>query len=148
MNRRNLCEAEEKRIEKLQKFQLPSSFKKIGVGIIIMAIIGLIAKKISGVEVEYLSQLLKSSLIFGLLLISISKDQEEDELIVKLRAQSYALAFTITVVYALITPFINLVFDTIFPWSKKGNYDMASFQILFYMLSMQIMFFYFFKKRR
>lgn len=148
MSRNKFCESEEKRLGRIQNFQLPPSFKKIGLGVVIFAFLALFLKKVSGMEIAYASMALKTTLIIGLLLISISKDEDEDELIVQLRAQSYTLAFITTVIYALATPIINTMVDNIVTQTQNANNSLPHFQVLFFMLGMQIMFFHFFKKMR
>ncbi len=147
MDQRKIHTSEEKSLARLQNIQLPSSFKKVGVGIVIASLVGLILKKTAGMEAEMIAHLLKSGLIVGLLIISIAKDKEEDEMIVKLRAQSYTAAFIATVIYTLITPYINIGVDALVSFQEKKEYSMASFQILFYMLGLQIMFFHLFKRK-
>ena len=75
------------------------------------------------------------------LIISISKEKIEDEYIDSLRAQSYRLAFILSVVYSLIQPLINYFVDVLLNEEPKEFYDFSYFQVLFFMLVVQIMFF-------
>lgn len=75
------------------------------------------------------------------LIISISKEKIEDEYIDSLRAQSYSLAFILSVVYSLIQPLINYSVDVLLNEEPKEFYDFSYFQVLFFMLVVQIMFF-------
>ena len=79
--------------------------------------------------------------MIGFLIISISKDKIEDEYIDSLRAQSYRLAFILSVVYSLIQPLINYFVDVLLNVEPKEFYDFSYFQVLFFMLVVQIMFF-------
>ena len=54
----------------------------------------------------------KLVLVF-MLLISISKEKIEDEMISKLRVQAYSFAFMTGVIYALYMPIIDFLVDSV-----------------------------------
>ena len=103
-------EKEIEKIEKLTGYQLPNKFKIIGLVLFIISAISISIIAFSLKDIEYndlLNRVAKTGMILGLLLISLSKEKIEDELIVKLRMQSYNYAVIGIVLYFLIMPFIN-----------------------------------------
>ena len=140
MNEQSICERERKQLEKLNKFQLSNKFKRIGL-IISLITFGFMILKGFYDEPYWVKPLLRGSLIFGLLVISISKDKIEDEFIETLRAQSYRLAFIMAVVYTLVQPFINYGVSILFN-QKETLEGFSYFQVLFFMLIIQLLFFW------
>lgn len=71
-------------------------------------------------------------MVLGLLIISISKEKTEDELIAKLRMQSYNYAVIGAVAYCLIMPFINyaLYFSSTYTPKMEGIKDAATLGVL------------------
>ena len=80
-------------------------------------------------------------LLIGLLLISLSKEKIEDEFVDSLRSQSYRLAFILVIVYSLVQPLINFVVASVLNQDDKLE-GFSYFQILFFMLLVQLMFFW------
>ena len=141
MSKSSLCESERNKIEKMNKFQLSQKFKKIGYYIVIATFISMLIRKIVDVDVFWVKEMLRSLLLLGMLIISISKDKIEDEFIESLRAQSYRLAFVLTVLYALIQPYIEYVVDFLLNDNPKDFGSFSYFQVLTFMLVIQIAFF-------
>lgn len=110
MTLKSSTQNEEKSIEKFIKYQLPNKFKAIGFGIFI---ISFLFKSVFPFVLEnyehngLLDKVVKSVLLLGLLVISISKEKIEDELIITLRMKSYSYAFIGGVVYTLIMSSVN-----------------------------------------
>ena len=98
MNTKKIMECEQKRFTKLINFKLPPKFMSIGIaiGAISMILMFVRAFALEG-DTEWLKLLLQKTLLIGLLVMSISKDKEEDEMTITLRSQSYAIAFVIYV---------------------------------------------------
>jgi len=136
---RDFCETERNKLQRWGKFQLPNNFKKIGWSIVIGVFLLMIAKKFMD-EPTWVKPLLRNSMIFGFLMISISKEKIEDELITSLRATSYRLAIIIGVLYALVQPYVTYVIESLL---EPGNaaLDTSYFQVLLYILLVQILFF-------
>lgn len=137
----SFCESERKKIEKMNKFQLSQKFKTIGCYIVIATFSSMLIRKIADVDIFWLKELLRSLLLLGMLIISISKDKVEDEFIESLRAQSYRLAFVLTVIYALIQPYVEYVVDFLLNDNPKDFGSFSYFQVLTFMLVIQIAFF-------
>lgn len=144
MKKSTFIEAEQRRMQKLQQFKLAHHYKKIGY-IIAFASVGLMFAKILFDEPEWVKELLRNTLLLGMLIISISKEKIEDEYIESLRASSYRISFVLGVAYALVQPYINyLVASLIRP--EKATLDFSYFQVLTFMLLIQLMYFAMLKK--
>ena len=140
MSKQSICERERNQIEKMNKFQLPNKYKKVGYILTFLGFALLIAKKYFE-EPDWLKPILYGVILLGLLLISLSKDKIEDEFIDSLRSQSYRLAFIIAIVYSLVQPIINFVVGSIL--NQDDDFEGFNyFQVLFFMLIVQLMFFY------
>lgn len=134
----SFCEKERKRYEKLNKFQLAHRYKKVGTIVVIVTAIAMILKGIVS-EPAWVKPLLQNFMILGFLLISLSKERVEDELMETLRAQSYRLAFVIGVVYSLVQPYIEYGVEYLL--KEEASISFNYFQVLTFMLIVQIMFF-------
>jgi hypothetical protein len=80
------------KIEKITGYQLPNKFKIIGLVLCIISIfsISIIAFSLANFKYnDLLDRIAKTVMVLGLLIISISKEKIEDELIAKIRMQSY-----------------------------------------------------------
>lgn len=140
MSRQSICERERSQLEKMNKFQLNYRYKKIGLIIAISGFVLLLGRKFVD-NSEWIRPVIQAFLLVGLLIISLSKSKEEDEFIDSLRSQSYRLAFLLAIVYSLVQPLINYGVGLLFDENEtlKGfNY----FQVLFFMLIVQLMFFW------
>lgn len=141
----SFLECERKSLERMKRFHLPNAFKKIGIVLAIFSFILLFANAFLWDTIE-LRWLAKYGLLGGMLLISISKDKIEDELITKLRMQSYTFAFIAVVLFTLAQPFINYLVDFIVQDEGAVFKDMGDFQILWFLLSVQVFYFMYLKK--
>lgn len=143
MNKETFCEAERRRLDKLNKFQLSHKFKKVGWFIVLMSFSLMIVKTFFD-EPAWVKTILNNIFLLGLLIVSVSKEKVEDELIVSLRTQSYRLAFTIGVLYAVIQPAIEYLVDSLL--QKEPSLGFSYFQVLIFMLFIQLAFFESLKK--
>lgn len=140
MFKSSICERERSHLEKMNKFQLRNQFKKIGYVIAIGAFVLMLGRKFIE-NTEWVRPILQGVLLVGLLVISLSKDKEEDEFIDTLRSQSYRLAFLLAIAYSLLQPLVNYAVAQLLTENdefKSFNY----FQVLFFMLIVQLMFFW------
>ena len=144
MSKSSMCEREKSYIEKMNKFQLKHQYKKVGFIISFTAFGLMIVKKFFD-EPDWVKPLLSGVLLVGLLFISLAKEKIEDEFIDSLRSQSYRIAFVLVILYALIQPFINYGVGLLFD-EKETLEGLNYFQILFYMLIVQLMVFWQLKK--
>ena len=140
MLKQRVCERERNQLEKMNKFQLDNQFKRIGFIIAITAFVLMIFRKYID-DSEWIKPILHGILLIGLLVISLSKEKIEDELVDSLRSQSYRLAFIIAIVYSLAQPLVNYGVAVLL----NQNDELKSFdyfQVLFFMLIVQLMFFW------
>ena len=145
MKKSTICERERIQLEKMNKFQLGNPYKKVGFTETITSFVLIIAIKYIDNPV-WLKPFLNGILLIGLLLISVSKEKIEDEYIDSLRSQSYRLAFILAIVYALLQPIVNVVVSYVL--QQDNEYESFNyFQVLFFMLIVQLLFFWKLKKQ-
>ncbi len=149
MGNNNFIECERKGLNKLINFRLPYYFYKLGRAIIGVSIVMMFVRAfgLDG-DQEVLKEVLKKMLLVGMLLMSIAKDKDEDELIVKLRMQSYTYAFVIGVIYALVMPYVDLGVSNLVHGGGEVYKDLGDFQVLIFMLLVQLMCFSALKRMR
>ncbi|NRD24046.1 hypothetical protein HNV10_12370 [Winogradskyella litoriviva] len=149
MNTERIINCERKRFQKLIKFRLSHRFMTIGVAIVIVSIVGMFVRAFAlDNEVEWLKQLLQKTLLVGMLIMSMSKDKVEDEMTIALRAQSYAIAFVVGVIYALIMPYVEYGVSNLVHSGGEAFKDLGDFQVLLFMLMIQLMFYHNLKRFR
>ncbi|PTM10366.1 MAG: hypothetical protein DA407_03860 [Bacteroidetes bacterium] len=149
MEIKKFAECERRGINRLMNFRLPHYFYKIGMALVAASILMFFVRAfvIEG-ETETLRMIFKKVLLIGLLLMSIARDKEEDELITKLRMQSYTYAFIIGVLYALIMPYIDLGVSNLVHGGGEVYKDLGDFQVLMFMLFIQLFSFITLKRTR
>ena len=128
-------------INNITGFQLPYKFKIYGLVVFIVSMISSILLEIYLEGYKYndlIKRIVISTAILGLLIISISREKIEDELILKLRMQSYNYAVIGAVIVYLTMPFINLAIVASFSSIPKmdGSKDVA---VLGLLLTIQIL---------
>ncbi|MEN8886284.1 MAG: hypothetical protein ABF246_07825 [Winogradskyella sp.] len=149
MNTKEIINCEQRKFQKLIKFRLPHRFMSIGIAVVLLAIALMFVRAfaIDG-ETEWLKQLLQKTLLVGMLIMSLSKDKIEDEMTLSLRAQSYAVAFVIGVIYALIMPYVEFGVSNAVHSGGEAFKDLGDFQVLLFMLMIQLMFYHNLKRFR
>jgi len=148
MNFKKVSECERTKLESfLDKFQLPNVFKKVGLTVFVLSFLLLTVIKFIDGEPIWLKPALKQFMLVGLLVISISKEKIEDELIQILRSKSYSLAFIIGVIYIMLQPIFDKATDFILGLDPQPN-DTGYVQVLLFMLLIQIGFFEVLKRNR
>lgn len=141
MNVKSFVECERKSLEKMKRYQLPNSFKKIGIGLILISLIAFFVNKFSIENID-LKLTAKYGILVGLLLISISKEKIEDELITSLRMQSYTFAFIAGVIITLLTnPLFNYIANLISQKQQENFEGVGDWEILWILLSVQVFYF-------
>jgi len=149
MEKSSFIECERKGFEKLIHFRLPHYFYKIGMLIVSLAIIMMFVRAfaLDGSQ-EVLKEVLRKVFLVGMLLMSIAKDKVEDEMVVKLRMQSYTYAFVAGVLYALIMPFIEYGVSNALKPEGEAFHDIGDFQLLLFILMIQLLCFHTLKRMR
>lgn len=149
MEKDSFVDSERKRLYKVINFRLPSQF--IGIGLVICVLTTTImffrAFAMDG-DIEWLKLILQKTLLVGMLIMSVSKDKIEDEMTMSLRAQSYAIAFIVGVIYALVMPYVEYGVSNVVHSGGEAFKSLGDFQVLLFMLMIQLMFYHFLKRNR
>ena len=123
---------------------LPNKTKKYGwilLGVtIVFAVLGMTDVLPFGDAAE--KNVAENLLLFSLLLLAVSKDKIEDEMTIKLRMQAFASSFIFGVVFVIIMPYINYLFDGEF-FVNKGAFELLLTMLIFFFITH-----YFGKKNR
>ncbi|OAB31389.1 hypothetical protein SAMN05444395_101637 [Flavobacterium fryxellicola] len=135
---------QERDIEKINKFtgyQLSNKFKIIGLGLSIISLVSIVmnAAYLENTKYYYLfDRIALTTMVLGFLVISLSKEKIEDELIAQIRMQSFNYAVIGTVIIYLTMPFINyiLYFKSLVGREIEGSKDVA---VLGLLLTIQIL---------
>jgi hypothetical protein len=140
MEHKTKQEGDIEKINKITGYQLPNKFKIVGLVLFIVSfiLVPVISSYFGELKHHDLFQRIAWTFaVLGLLIISISKEKIEDELIAKIRMQSYNYTVIGTVLCYLIFPFINFTIVSIFSSMPKieGSKDIP---LLGVMLIMQI----------
>ena len=147
VNKFAACEA--KGLNKLIHFRLPYYFYKLGMAIVALSITMMFVRAfLMGEDTEWLKLVLQKTLLVGLLFISVAREKEEDELIIKLRSQSYTYAFMVGVVYALIMPYVEYGVSNALKPEGEAFHDVGDFQLLLFMLMVQLLCYHTLKRMR
>jgi len=118
---------------------LPLYFKKISYSLFTLAILLLILK-LTGV-LDTNPKLLKSIsynfILIGLLFLIITREKIEDELTLQLRVRSYAMAFISGIVFVIMEPWLNLLFDSNFIIEKSIS-ELMIFMFIMYFITFRM----------
>lgn len=146
MSQNNLIETESKTWEKWINFQLPNTYKAIGLGLFICSFLALIVVKYTLSEPTLIKTIIRQLLVIGLLLISLAKDPIVDEMTDQLRMKSYQWAFLCGVVYAIVQPYIEYAVTALIKNQSVSYTELSVFQVLIFMLLIQVISYSFMKK--
>ena len=149
MNSEKFVECERNRFQKLISFRLSHRFMTVGIAIALLSIVMMFVRAFAMEgDTLWLKLVLQKTLLVGMLIMSLSKDKIEDEMTVALRAQSYAIAFVIGVIYALVMPYVEFGVSNIVHYGGERFKDLGDFQVLLFMLMIQLMFYHNLKRYR
>lgn len=146
MASKSVSNCERDSIQKFKKYQFPHSFKKVGIVIFACSFIALFANAFT-VNILTVREIVKVGMLIGLLIVSISKEKIEDELIIKMRMQSYAFAFIAGVIFSLAQPVANYLVDVMLNAENPAFTPNGDFQILWILLSVQVLCFQHLKRK-
>ncbi|WP_400079589.1 hypothetical protein [Winogradskyella sp. R77965] len=148
MNKKSFVDCERHRIQKILDFRLPTSFKWLGVVLLVLAFVLFFVRKQFPEYAEMIRSIGRTIFIIGLLCISLARDKEEDEMTIALRAQSYAIAFIVGVVYAIVMPYIEFGVSNLVHNGGEAYKQLGDFQLLSFMFLIQIAFYQTLKRYR
>ena len=137
------CEAKQ-----LQKFRLlPNSYKRIGLMLVLASFTSLFV--LAAFEAaDIFKTFAKNGMLIGMLLISLSKERIEDEYIKSLRTRSFMMALAIGVLYAVIQPVVNYGVGELLQPGQNPFSELSAFQTVWFMLVIQLAFYYVLKATR
>lgn len=149
MNTESYMQKEQRALQKLINFRLPRQFMTVGL-VLALSSIGLmfLRETLFGEESLLIRDTLQRSLLIGMLIMSITKDREEDEMTIQLRMQSYGWAFIMGVIYALIMPFVEFGVSSVVHGEGETFKSLGDFQVLLFMLMVQLMCYHVLKRYR
>ena len=142
MNVKSIIECERKNIDKLKKYQLSNQFKKVGWIIFGIAFVALFLTT----KDTNLKLIAKYSILIGLLIVSISKEKIEDELVKNLRMHSFTFAFIFAVFIAITNPLFSYLANFVFTEKQEPFSGIGDWMILWLLLSIQVFYFEYLKK--
>ena len=145
MKTNKLENCEIRNIDRVNQFQLPNRYKKWGIVIAALAILLLFTNKFI-LDDETFRFFARRMLLVGFLIISLSKEKIEDELIKNLRMKSYSFAFIWATIYSIAMPFFDYVVKMVLASSKTGLNDSGDFMILWMFLAIQVFYFEYLKR--
>jgi len=149
MGKESFVEKERRMFDKLINFRLPYSFYKLGMLLVGASIVMMFVRAFAlDGDQEVLKEILRKVLLVGMLFMSVARDKDEDEMVVKLRMQSYTYAFITGVIYALVMPYVDLGVSNLVNGGGEVYKDLGDFQVLIFMLLVQLMCFYTLKRSR
>ena len=135
----------ENKLNNKEAILLPFFFKKIGLLIMASAIFTGIDYKIANTNLAQPNDTMKiltmNGLILGLFLIAWSRDKIEDELTIQIRLKAIAWAFSWGVIYVIITPLIDIIF-------QDPIQSLSAHQLILSMLIVYIIMYYMQKRNR
>ncbi|WP_422103772.1 hypothetical protein [Winogradskyella sp.] len=149
MKTETYMQKEQRALLKLINFRLPRRFMTIGIIICVATILLMVFREtLFGEESLVIRDTLQKSLLIGMLVMSITKDREEDEMTIQLRMQSYAWAFITGVIYALIMPYVEFGVSSVLNADNETFKNLGDFQVLLFMLLVQLMCYHVLKRYR
>lgn len=130
-------------LHKILNFRLPNAFKKVGLVSACLIFTLLIAYKFIGSDTLIVKDVLRTLVLFFLLLATLSKEKFEDEYSKHIRLQSLLMSFVFTAAYYILIPLIAILLDFVIIYftgdGKVSFYEISAFEILFTLLGMQLL---------
>ena len=149
MSDESFMQREQKSLQKLINFRLPRKFMTIGMMLTLGSItLMFLRTTFFGEDSETIKTALRSTLLIGMLIMSITRDREEDEMTIQLRMQSYAWAFITGVIYALVMPYVEFGVSSVLNADNEAFKNLGDFQVLLFMLLVQLMCYHILKRYR
>jgi len=113
-------------------------FKKMGIGIIAMALLTGLTIKLLHIEMMptqkvFFKVFSMNGFILGLLFVALAKEKIEDEMIAQMRLKAMSQTFITAVLYVIVRPFMDLVFRD--PIQDVTAQFLVIFMLLGYLLN-------------
>ena len=136
-------------MKKISKLQIPNTFKKYGwiiFGISIISMFIIVINENEFYTNKPINWIVKYGILIGLLIVSLSKEPIEDELIINIRMRSYMISFIFIVLKSMISPIASIGVSTLLHSESKPMEADIDFAIVLMLLLTQIIIFNFLKK--
>jgi len=134
--------------KELDRFRLlPHVYKTVGLvigGLSLLTLVGFWATNQNLSPV--IKNLLQDILLFAMLLVSVTREKQENAAIRRARWKSYTFAFVAGVGYAIVQPYINYGVAYLVKPDKAVFSEMSLFVVLWFMLVVQLATYYLFKR--
>ncbi|RMA64426.1 hypothetical protein [Ulvibacter antarcticus] len=140
------CNRDELKINRLLRFRLPNVYKKIGWVLFFITFATILSTKFFEGDLEVLKIVLRKIMLVTLLIVVLSKEKIEDEMITNFRAKSFSVAFIVGVFYVLLQPVVNFIVALILSEDKPIFENLGDFQILWFMLIVYLTVFWVLKR--
>jgi hypothetical protein len=116
-------------------------FKKMGIGIILIALLTGLSIKLWHIEMmptqkAFFKAFTMNGFILGLLFVAFAKEKIEDEMIAQMRLKAMSQTFIWAVLYVIIRPFMDLVFRD--PVQDLKGQELVLAMLLGYLLNFHI----------
>lgn len=148
MNAKKIVDCERSTIQKILDFRLPRYFRTLGIVLFAISFLFMFLKSSFPEYTSEIKEGAKRLMLIAMLFMSMAKDKEEDELTILLRGQSYAAAFILGIVYALVMPYVEYGVSNLMNSEAEAFKELGDFQILLFMLMIQLMYYHILKKIR
>jgi hypothetical protein len=128
----------ESKISKNKGAEIHKHFKKMGIGIIVLALLTGLTIKLLHIEMlptqkAFFKAFTMNGFILGLLFVALAKEKIEDEMIAQMRLKAMSQTFITAVLYVIVRPFMDLVFRD--PIQDVTGQFMVIFMLLGYLLN-------------
>ena len=115
----------------------PNYFKKIGLGIILLAVavpVGskLLSYEFAGEEKNFYKVITFNVLILGLFFVAWARDKFEDEMTMQIRMKAIVFTIMTTVFYMILRPIIDLLLQD--PVTEMSAQELMIFILLMYII--------------
>jgi len=115
----------------------PNYFKKIGLGLVLLAIALAVGLKFLAVEItvgkeDFYKVLFFNILILGFFFIAWSKDKFEDEMTMQIRMKAVGFTFATAVFYIIFRPIVDLILQD--PVTKMSAQELIIFMLFMYII--------------
>ncbi|WP_051285126.1 hypothetical protein [Aequorivita capsosiphonis] len=147
MKTQRFCDGEERRLNWLITRKLPNTWKRIGWAIFIVSLVLILLNRFIDINHIVFKSILKNTMLVGLLIVIISKEKIEDELVENLRSKAFSFAFIMGVAWVLVQPLLNYLVSFLIKPQDANYQDLGDFQILWFLLIIYLTIFWFLKKR-
>jgi hypothetical protein len=128
----------ESKINKNKGAGIHKHFKKMGIGIILMALLTGLTIKLLHIEMlptqkAFFKAFTMNGFILGLLFVALAKERIEDEMIAQMRLKAMSQTFITAVLYVIVRPFMDLVVRD--PIQDVTGQFLVIFMLLGYLLN-------------